>query len=593
MQELTRNLVTNDKKWNLFDIINPSQIPTIIQNVNNQLPLFDKFHNNINKDNAIACLELESKISYQVEMLYAYSHMKSDEDKSIAKYQELSDSAIQLYVAFSTATSFINPSLSRLQISELNEMVSSKVYSNFSRYLELIIREKKHILSTKEESLLSGMSSFDGDFGTIFSMFDNVDVDLGSINVRGEEVKITQGGYALLLRDKDQTIRKEAFKTFYKGYISMINTVAATYIGNVKRTCYIAKVRKYKNSLDMALSSNNIPYKVYDNLLESVRKYTPAMHKYISLRKQILGLSEQHIYDIYVPIVAEIDKIVDYEDAYKLVIDGLAPLGEEYKNLLLTAKKNGWIDVEETKAKRSGAYSSGVYGVHPYVLLNHKGTMHDIFTIAHELGHAMHSYYSNSTQCYEKADYTIFVAEIASTVNEVLLIKYMLKTAKGKERMYLLSYYIDMIRTTLFRQTMFAEFEKFAHQMIEDNMPLSGENMTEYYDKLNHTYYGDDIIIDKEVSYEWARIPHFYSDFYVYKYATGITCAINIANMILEDNSVVTRYKQFLKAGGSMDSLDIIKIMGIDLTKKKPFNVAMEEFVEVYNELEKLSKEVL
>ena len=593
MQELTRNLVTNDKKWNLFDIINPSQIPTIIQNVNNQLPLFDKFHNNINKDNAIACLELESKISYQVEMLYAYSHMKSDEDKSIAKYQELSDSAIQLYVAFSTATSFINPSLSRLQISELNEMVSSKVYSNFSRYLELIIREKKHILSTKEESLLSGMSSFDGDFGTIFSMFDNVDVDLGSINVRGEEVKITQGGYALLLRDKDQTIRKEAFKTFYKGYISMINTVAATYIGNVKRTCYIAKVRKYKNSLDMALSSNNIPYKVYDNLLESVRKYTPAMHKYISLRKQILGLSEQHIYDIYVPIVAEIDKIVDYEDAYKLVIDGLAPLGEEYKNLLLTAKKNGWIDVEETKAKRSGAYSSGVYGVHPYVLLNHKGTMHDIFTIAHELGHAMHSYYSNSTQCYEKADYTIFVAEIASTVNEVLLIKYMLKTAKGKERMYLLSYYIDMIRTTLFRQTMFAEFEKFAHQMIEDNMPLSSENMTEYYDKLNHTYYGDDIIIDKEVSYEWARIPHFYSDFYVYKYATGITCAINIANMILEDNSVVTRYKQFLKAGGSMDSLDIIKIMGIDLTKKKPFNVAMEEFVEVYNELEKLSKEVL
>jgi oligoendopeptidase F len=356
-------------------------------------------------------------------------------------------------------------------------------------------------------------------------------------------------------------------------------------MGNVKATCFYAKTRKYKSSLDMALSGGNIPAKVYDNLIESVKKYTPVMHKYVELRKKALKLNKMHMYDMHVPIVKDIDKLIDYDKAYDIVIKGLAPLGEEYKEIIIKAKNSGWIDVEETKAKRSGAYSSSVYGTHPYVLLNHKGTTSDMFTIAHELGHAVHSYTSNNAQCYEKASYTIFVAEIASTVNEVLLIKHLLKDAVGQERIYLLSYYIDMIRTTLFRQTMFAEFERYSHEEFEKGESLSAEKLTRFYHNLNSEYYGKAVINDELIGYEWSRIPHFYNDFYVYKYATGITCAINIVNMILKDGSTVEKYKKFLSAGGSMDSLDIIKIMGIDLTKKAPFDVAMKEFENLQKEL--------
>lgn len=591
MKQLMRKEVPDEKKWKLTDIIKPELLEGKFKEINGKIPQFEQFRNNLNRENALECLRLESELGYEVEKIYAYAQMKSDEDKSIAKYQELYTQAVQLYVALSTATAFINPAFAKLSVKDLTEMAEKKEFSNFSRYFELIIREKQHILSDKEEELLSGIGSFSGDFGTVFSMFDNVDVDLGSIVIDGKRQKITQGSFSLLLRNPDVNIRRKAFKNMYKGFIEMRNTVAAAYIGNVKHTCFLAKVRKYKNSMDMALSANNIPFSVYDNLLQSVRENTPLIHKYISLRKKILGLDKQHMYDIYMPIVAEIDKTFDYDEAYNLVLDGLAPLGSEYSDLLLRAKRDNWIDVMETKAKRSGAYSSGVYGVHPFVLLNHNGTLHDVFTIAHELGHAMHSYYSNLTQVYEKADYTIFVAEIASTVNEVLLIKHMLKTAKGKERMFLLSYYIDMIRTTLFRQTMFAEFEKYSHELFESGEPLSGEKLTEYYYGLNKTYYGKDIVHDKEIAYEWLRIPHFYSDFYVYKYATGITCAINIANKILKDEKTVIKYKEFLSAGGSMDSLDIIKIMGIDLTTKEPFDFAMGEFAEVLKELENISKE--
>lgn len=588
MEVLTRDKVSNDRKWKLNDILNEEEIKGIFEEVKNNLSKFDVLKKNLNKDNALDCLNLQSKLEFKIEKLITYSHMKSDEDKSLAKYQEMSDQAMQLYVELSTVTSFISPAISAFKLQDLKTIASDVKYSNFSRYIERIIRDKKHILSAKEEQLLSGMQSFSDDFQNIFSLFDNVDIDMGTVNVRGEDVKVTHGSYSVMLRDSDQNIRKAAFDAMYDTFKKMINTIGATYIGNVKKTCFYAQIRKYKGSLDMALSGGNIPFKVYNNLLQSVKEYTPLMHKYIALRKKALNLAEMHMYDIYAPIVKDIDKLTPYDTAFDMVIDGLSPLGAEYKKLLLNAKTTGWIDVEETKSKRSGAYSWGVYGTHPYVLLNHKGTTNDIFTIAHELGHAMHSYYSNSNQCYEKAGYTIFVAEIASTVNEVLLIKHLLKDAAGEDRIFLLSYYIDMIRTTLFRQTMFAEFEKYAHDEFEKGEPLSPDKLTKYYFELNREYYGESVVNDEKIGYEWARIPHFYNDFYVYKYATGITCAINIANKILENGENVVKYKQFLSTGGSMDSLDIIKIMDIDLTKKAPFAVAMKEFGNALDELGKL-----
>lgn len=588
MEALHRDKVSEERKWNLNDILNEEEIENIFSNVKNSLEGFDVYRKNLNKHNAIDCLKLQSQLVFMAEKLYSYAFMKSDENKSLSKYQELSDRTMQLYIELSTATSFISPAISAFKTSDLKEMLSDVRYKNFSRYIEYIIRNKKHILSPREEQLLSGMESFGNDFKNIFSMFDNVDIDMGKIKVDGENVKLTHGVYGMLLRHQDSNIRKKAFNSMYAAYEKMLNTIAATYIGNVKKTCFYAKSRKYKSSLDMALSGGNIPVKVYDNLIESVKHYTPAMHKYVAIRKKALNLTKMHMYDMYVPIINDIDKLTDYDEAYNLVIEGLKPLGEDYKNLLIEAKNNNWIDVEETISKRSGAYSSGVYGTHPYVLLNHKGTLSDVFTITHELGHALHTHYSNQTQCYEKAEYTIFVAEIASTVNEVLLIKHLLKEATGNERIYLLSYYIDTIRTTLFRQTMFAEFEKYAHDEFEKGNMLSAEKLTKYYHKLNNEYYGDAVVNDKYIGYEWARIPHFYTDFYVYKYATGITCAINFANMILEDSKNVEKYKQFLSAGGSMDSLDIIKIMGIDLTKKTPFKIAMKEFDYLLNELDKL-----
>ncbi|NLL56160.1 MAG: oligoendopeptidase F [Clostridiales bacterium] len=588
MKILTRDKVSSDRKWALNDILNEEEIPSIFETVRKNIPAITAFNKKLNEDNAIDCLTLHSKTLFLIEKLIVYVNMKDDEDKSITKYQELYDQAIQLYVEFSTATSFISPAISSFSLDTLKKLKNNPKYSNYSRYFENIIRKKKHILSAKEEKLLSQVGSFAGDFKDIFSFFDNVDIDLGTINVRGEKVKLTHGSYAVLLRDSDQKVRKKAFDSLYKAYKSMINTIAATYIGNVKATCFYAKTRKYKSSLDMALSGSNIPSIVYDNLIASVKKYTPVMHKYVALRKKALNLSRMHMYDMYTPIVKDIDKLITYDKAYDIVIEGLAPLGQEYKEILLKAKNEGWIDVEETKAKRSGAYSSSIYGTHPYILLNHKGTISDMFTIAHELGHAVHSYKSNNAQCYEKASYTIFVAEIASTVNEVLLIKHLLKEAKGQERIYLLSYYIDMIRTTLFRQTMFAEFERYAHDEIEEGRSLSAEKLTKFYHNLNSAYYGKAVVNDDLIGYEWSRIPHFYNDFYVYQYATGITCAINIANAILKDNSIVEKYNEFLSAGGSLDSLDIIKIMGIDLTNKAPFEVAMKEFRSLQEELDLL-----
>lgn len=584
---LSRESLPEKRKWKLEDIMSENETDRYFSDVRAGIVEISSFKDNLTPDNTLECLLTLSKISYKLSKLYVYLNMKSDEDKSVAKYQELCEKVSMLASDFSEAASFIRPTLAKFPSSELKKMRDSESFAYFSMDLDGIIRDKKRLLGKREEALLSMVGTFSDDFRTIFGMFDNVDIKMGEIELDGKTVPLTHGTYSVALQNPDKNVRKKAYEAMFDAYISNINTIAANYAGNVKRDYFYAKVRKHPTCLAKALYAENIPVKVYDNLIEVVKKYTPLMHEYVALRKKALGLDVLNMYDLYVPVVSDNNSLTDFDEAYRIVSEALAPMGEDYVSVFDNAPSEGWIDVEETPNKRSGAYSWGVYGTHPYVLLNHKGTTHDVFTVAHEMGHAMHTYYSNKTQCYEKADYVIFVAEIASTVNEVLLIKHLLKTATGDKRKYLLSYYIDMIRTTLFRQTMFAEFEKFAHGVIESGEPLSAEKMTDYYRRLNAEYYGEAVVTDERIGYEWARIPHFYRDFYVYKYATGIICAINIAERILTEDNYVEKYKTFLSSGGSMYPMEILKLADLDLTKKTPFEFAMKEFKKILKELSK------
>ncbi len=575
---LKRESVSENRKWKLEDILSEDGIEKMFDYVQKAGDTLASFAGKLNKDNALECLLTMSRTGLIIEKLYVYCNMRWDEDKSNTKYAELCSRVEMLLTDYSSKTSFIAPSFSAMKKSVLLDMKKDPKFEYYTMFLDEIIRKKKHLLSEKEENILAKSSLFADQFKTVFSVFDNVNVPFGEVEYEGNRVKLSHGLYSVLLQNEERNVRKDAYEAMYKGYKSMIDTVAGVYIGSVKSDCFYADVRKYRSSLDQALFSDNVPEKVYNKLIEVVRKNTGLLHKYMEYRRKTLKVDKLSMYDLFVPIVQGVDTVTGYDEAFNIVCEALSPLGKDYTDRLKEAKTSGWIDVEETENKRSGAYSWGVYGTHPYVLLNHKGTIHDVFTIAHELGHAMHTFYSNSAQCYEKAGYSIFVAEIASTVNEVLLIKYLLKDAKGAERKYLLSYFIDMIRTTLFRQTMFSEFEKYSHETIEKGEPLSYKKMCDYYADLNRFYYGDSVDTDENISYEWARIPHFYNAFYVYKYATGITCAVNIAKMILEDPKKVDEYKAFLSAGGSEYPLEIIKKVGIDLTSNQPYSVVMKEF---------------
>ena len=553
---------------------------------------FKKYQGKLgNKADFLAFCKEEEKVLYDFEVLSVYAFMKHDEDAGNSEYVSLLSRTNDLGMKFSSETAFVVPELTSLSEDVLNGYIADPEMSDYDYMLKNVLKDKKHVLSKEGEQILALGGKVYGGFKEIFGMIDNADLNFGEVTVNGEKVKLSHGTYSVLLANKDQKVRAEAFKTYYKAYINFINTISQTYVGNVNKDVFLARARKYGSCLEAALSSEDVDVKVYDNLLASVESALPAMHDYIRTRKQVLGLKELHMYDLYVPIVEGAELKLDYEEAFKLVKKGLSPLGEEYGKLLQRAHDERWIDVEETKGKRSGAYSIGVYGMkHPYVLLNYQPTTHDVFTIAHELGHAMHTYHSNKYQPQAKADYKIFVAEVASTVNEVLLLKYVLKNCTdNKLKKYLLSYYMDMIRTTLFRQTMFAEFEYIAHTDAENGKPLTKDSMNAAYLALNKKYYGDGVIHDDEIAYEWARIPHFYRAFYVYKYATGIISAISIAERIYNEGEVAVKdYFKFLSSGGSDSPVELLKLAGVDLTSTKAFEAAMNSFKATLEEFKSL-----
>ncbi len=551
---------------------------------------FDKYRGTLNTvDGLLAYFKAEEALTVDTLRVYLYAFMKHDEDVRETKYNAYIARVMSFFTRLEEATAFSTPELTALPDETLDGFISDPRLHDYDYMLSRIKAQKTHILSEKEERILAQTGEPMSCAGDVFEMLDNAELDLPEIEHQGEKVKLSHGLYSVLINGADREKRKEAYELYYSAYRKIINTLATTYFGNVKKDMFYCKVRGYDSCLSMALFEEDVDRCVYDNLVKVVGEHTPAMHRYIALRKKLMGLDEMYMYDLYPSLVEDADLKLTYEEAYELVLKGLAPLGEEYNALLRRGRDERWIDVCETTGKRSGAYSIGIYGNHPFVLLNYQKTTHDVFTIAHEMGHSIHSHFSNKNQPFVKSDYKIFVAEVASTVNEVLLLKYLLHTTEDKKlRKYLLNYFLDMVRTTLFRQTQFAEFEEKAHAMAEGGEPLNKDNLSALYKQLNEKYYGPAVVHDDNISIEWARIPHFYRSFYVYKYATGITAAICIADRILaEGETAVKDYFKFLSGGCSTDPVSLLKLAGADLTKEETFLSAMREFEDALEEFEK------
>lgn len=590
---MERNEVKETYKWKLEDLFeNDDAWEKTLNAIDGQIN-FQSYRGTLNTaENLLAFYRAEESLVQQAMLVYLYAHSKHDEDVRVTKYNGYLAKVMSLFTKIESETAFSTPELTALPDETLIAFSQDERLKDYDYALKRLIAQKKYVLSEKEELILAQTGEPLSAASDVFEMLDNAELNLPEIEYDGKTQQLSHGLYSVIMNGGDRGKREEAFKLYYGAYNKIINTLATTYFGNVKKDIFYKNVRGYDSCLQMALFEEDVERSVYDNLVKAVNDSAPLMHRYMQVRKQVLGYDEMHMYDIYPSLVEDADLKLTYEEAYELVLKGLSPLGEEYLSLLKKGRDERWIDVCETNGKRSGAYSIGVYGTHPFVLLNYQPTTHDVFTIAHEMGHSLHSWFSNKNQPYAKSDYKIFVAEVASTVNEVLLLKYLLHNSQDKKlKKYLLNYFMDMIRTTLFRQTQFAEFEQKAHEMAEAGEPLNKDNLSELYYALNQRYYGDAVTHDREIAIEWARIPHFYRSFYVYKYATGITSAIAIANRILKgEKDALKNYFSFLSGGCSTDPVSLLKMAGADLTKEETFLSAMGEFKIALEEFESLSK---
>jgi oligoendopeptidase F len=584
-------------KWKLEDIYENEQLWeqdfTALQQM---IPEIEKYQGRLGASSAelLQALKLSEQIERKTEKLYVYAKMRRDENNAEPRYQTLFDRIENLAVQVGSASSYIVPEITSISEEKLkafmDEMGELKVYQHFFQEL---IRRRQHVLSQEEERLLAMSSDLSVAPGNIFSMLNNADIKFPVIKDEdGKEIELTKGRYGRFMESQDRRVRKEAFEGLYGTYSRLKNTLAATLSSAVKKDVFYARCRKYAGALEAALDQDNVPPQVYHQLIETVHNNLPHMYQYLEIRKKLLGLDELHMYDIYVPMVKDYKMEISFEEAKKTVVKALQPLGSEYLDKLQEGMESGWIDVYENEGKTSGAYSWGAYDTHPYVLLNYDNKLDDMFTLAHEMGHALHSYYSHQAQPHVYSQYSIFVAEVASTVNESLLIDYLLAQSERKEeKMYLLNHYLEQFRGTVYRQTMFAEFEKIIHEMVEQGAPLTPDSLNRIYRELNELYYGPDVVIDKEIEYEWARIPHFYSGFYVYKYATGFSAATALKQKILnEGQPAVERYLEFLKGGGSNYPIELLKKAGVDLTSPLPVQEALQYFGRLVEEMGEISR---
>jgi len=593
---LTRNDVNVEETWNLESIYETNEAwEEEFESVKAMLPLLVEYKGRLAQTDAILFegLQLRDEVSRRLHKLYTYAHMRYDENTADSFYQAMNDRARTLASQIGATLAFMTPEL--LEVPE--ETIASYLEKNpdlalYRHAFDELNREREHVLSEAEEAILAKAGEVLGQSGTTFGMLNNADMKFPKIKGEdGEETELTHGRFITFMESKDRSIREAAFKAMYGTYSQYTNTLASTLAGSIKKDNFYAEVRKFKTARESALHGNTIPEQVYDGLIEAVHEHLPLLHRYVALRKRILGVEELHVYDMYTPLVSEVEMKVTYEEAKQLMIDGLAPLGAEYKHILEDGLAKRWVDVRETRGKRSGAYSSGAYDTQPFILMNWQDNVNNLFTLAHEFGHSVHSYYTRQNQPYAYGDYSIFVAEVASTTNEALLNDYLLKRVTDKnEKLYLLNNQLETFRGTLFRQTMFAEFEHQIHEAARLGQALTPEFLTKTYYALNETYFGDGIVLDEEIGLEWARIPHFYYNYYVYQYATGISAAAALTSQILEEGQpAVDRYiNNFLKAGSSDYPIEVLKAAGVDMTTKAPVEAALRQFERVLNEFEAL-----
>lgn len=527
-------------------------------------------------------------VQYITEKVYVYAFMRYYEDTGNSYYQEMSGKAQIAAMKVSEKYAFLEPELIAIDSSILDKYINEdERLTLYKHFIDDCLAGKEHTLSEKEEALLAKASQMSTVPNEVFSKFNNADVKFGKVKrENGQEDELTNGNFATFMESQDREVRKNAFKALYKQYGTFINTIAAAFYGNVKQAMFYADARGYKSTLNMYLDGSFIPENVYSNLIKTVNDNLDKMYSYVDIRKKALVVEELHFYDIYAPMVEDIDWKISYDEAKEIIVKALAPMGDEYVSHIKEGFENGWVDVYENTGKRSGAFSWGAYGTHPYVFLNYSDTLNDVFTVIHEMGHAMHTYYSNANQPYIYAGYKIFVAEVASTCNEALLMQYMLKnTDDEKKKRYLLNHFFEQFKGTLYRQTMFAEFEMEAHAKAERGEVLSADSLCAMYKKLNEKYFGPHMVIDDEIALEWARIPHFYTPFYVYQYATGYSAAIAISSKILDgDEKVIEGYRKFLSGGSSLHPIELLKLCGIDMTKPDVVQQALDVFGKLLKE---------
>lgn len=590
---IDRNSIEEKYKWKI-DLMYPNKesIESDIENVKKYISEIKEYKGKLSKsrENLYKALNISEKSSKILQNLYVYTHMKQHEDTRINENQGMATKIEMLSTDLSMASSYMIPEIISIDESILDEYLSDEKLSFYKKYIDEILREKPHTLNEREEEILAATSELSTVPESVYDMLSFADLEFPEIeDEEGNKVRITHSNFSTFMKSKDSRVRKDAFEAMYSIYDKYKNTFASTLYGGIKSEIFYSKIRNYESALQSSLFQDDISVDVYNNLIDAVHENLDVLNKYIDIKKKFLGLEEIHMYDLYVPLTDKFDMEIPYDKAKEIILNALKPLGEEYLSIIRKAFDEGWIDVYENEGKQGGAYSWGSYDSHPYILMSYKDDLNSLFTLIHELGHSLHSYYSRSSQPYIYSSYKIFVAEVASTLNELLLINYLLDNSDSKEeRIYLLNYYLEQFRTTVYRQTMFAEFEKITHEKVEGGEPLTADEFTSIYYELNEKYYGKSSQVDSQIGLEWARIPHFYSNFYVYKYATGFSAASALSQQILEEGqSAVDRYIEFLKSGGSEYPLVQLRNAGVDMEHKESIEKALDVFGELVEKLEK------
>ena len=590
---MERSTIENKFKWTIDEMYpNEESIEKDIQKVKELIEEVKRYKGILadSEENIFKALNISEEASRILQNLYVYTHMKSHEDTRINKNQSNATKIDMLSTELSMATSYMVPEIIAMDNEKLENYLKTERLSHYKKYVDDILRLKPHTLNEREEELLASVADLSGVPENVYDMLSFADLQFPEIeDENGEKVRVTHSNFSLFLKSKDARVRKDAFEAMYGIYGQYKNTFASTLYGGIKSEIFYAKTRKYESALQGSLFQDNVSVNVYNNLIDAVHENLDTLNDYIDLKKKFLGLDKINMYDLYVPLTENFDMEISYEKAQEIILEALKPLGEEYLENVKKAFAEGWIDVYGNEGKQGGAYSWGSYDSKSYILMSYKDDLNSLFTLIHEMGHSMHSFYSKNNQPYLYSGYKIFVAEVASTLNELLLINYLLKNAKSKEeRVYLLNYYLEQFRTTVYRQTMFAEFEKICHGKVEEGEPLTAEDFNNIYYDLNKKYYGESCDVNEEIALEWARIPHFYSNFYVYKYATGFSAASALSKQILEEGeSAVSRYKEFLKSGGSEFPLDQLRKAGVDMEKKESVDEALHVFKDLVKQLEK------